>query len=263
MIRIAAALCAILANAAAFADELVRLPTRDGITQPYLLHDAGVADPQYALILFPGGDGIVDYRERSKGQVVPMRKGNFLVRSVDLFAGEGFVAAVMDVPSDHASGMTDEFRSGAEHAQDVASVASDLRKRNPGVKVILVGTSRGTVSAAYAGRALGAKVDGVVLTSSTFRATRNSLGLNGFAFRDIAAPLLFVHHEHDDCMSCCSYAETHWRDDYPMITVKGGNAGSGNPCEAQSHHGYLGQEAQVVAAIKGWIAGRPYAKVIE
>lgn len=263
MIRIAIALCALLANGFAFADELVQLPTRDGVTQPYFLHHAGAASPAYALLLFPGGDGVVGYRERGKGRVVPARKGNFLVRSVDLFAADGFVAAVMDVPSDHTGGMSDEFRSGAEHAQDVTAVVADLRKRFAGVKVILVGTSRGTVSAAYAGRALGAKVDGVVLTSSTFRATRNSIGLNSFPFRDIAAPLLFVHHEHDDCTTCCSYGETRWRGDFPLVTVKGGNAGSGNPCEAQSHHGYLGQEPQVVAAIRSWIAGRPYPQVIE
>ena len=263
MIRTGIALCALVVNAAAFANDLVQLQTRDGVTQPYFLRDSGVANPAYALILFPGGDGVVGYREHSRGRVVPAHKGNFLVRSVNLFAGDGFVAAVMDVPSDHASGMSDEFRASAEHAQDIAAVAADLRKRFPGAKVILVGTSRGTVSAAYAGRALGAHVDGVVLTSSTFRATRNSPGLNGFAFRDIAAPLLFVHHEHDDCTTCCSYAETRWTGDFPLVTVKGGDAGSGNPCEAQSHHGYLGQEPQVVTAIKAWIAGKPYPKVIE
>ena len=263
MIRIAIALCALVANGFAFADELVQLATRDGVTQPYFLKDAGVTSPAYALVLFPGGDGVVGYRERGKDRIVLERKGNFLVRSVNLFTGDGCVAAVMDVPSDHTDGISDEFRSGAEHAQDVAAVVADLRKRFPGVKAILIGTSRGTVSAAYAGRALGAKVDGVVLTSSTFRATRNSLGLNSFPFRDIAAPLLFVHHEHDDCTTCCSFAETRWRGDFPLITVKGGNAGHGNPCEAQSHHGYLGQEPQVAAAIKAWIAGKPYPEVIE
>jgi hypothetical protein len=255
-------LALMLAMPPAAADELVRLPVRGEAVQPYYLHDGGAAKPAYALVLFPGGDGRVDYREQG-GRIVH-RGRNFLVRSGDLFAGEGFVAAVLDVASDHASGMDDGFRTGAEHTQDVAAVIDDLRRRFPGVKVILVGTSRGTLSAAYAGRALGRKIDGVVLTSSVFRATRNSMGLAGFAYGDIAAPILFVQHAEDGCASCCRYSETLWiRDSYPLITVKGGDAGSGNPCEAISHHGYLGQEAEVAAAIRSWIAGKPYPKLIE
>ena len=263
MIRILVMLSALLVPFATGAAELVRLKVRGEVTQPYFLQDGGVEHPAYALVLFPGGDGVVDYRERGRGRVMPTRKGNFLVRSVDLFAGDGFVAAVVDVPSDHEGGMNDAFRAGAEHAQDVGAIVEDLRRRYPGVKVILVGTSRGTVSAAYAGRALGAKVDGVVLTSSVFRATRNSMGLDQFAFRDISVPLLFVHHASDGCESCCNYSETHWIGNLPLITVKGGDVGHGNPCEAQSHHGYLGQEREVVAAIRSWIAGKPYPAVIE
>jgi len=257
------AIVAALALFPATANELVRLTVRGDATQAYALYDGGVAAPAYAAILFSGGDGIVDFRDRPGGRFVAMRKGNFLVRSAELFAGDGFVAAVIDTPSDHPSGMSDFFRSGAEHAADVGAVADDLRKRYPGVKVILIGTSRGTLSAAYAARALGDKVDGVVLTSSVFRPTRQSMGLGGFAFRDIKAPILFVHHEEDGCAACCAYNETRWIGDYPLITVKGGDVGHGNPCEAQSHHGYLGQEQQVVAAIKSWVTGKPYLRTIE
>jgi len=251
----------LLAALPAAANQLITLKVRGGQTQPYALYKAAGDAPAYALILFPGGDGVVDYREKG-GNAVPSHRGNFLVRSATLFTGDGFAAAVMDVPSDQAGGMSDEFRSGAEHAGDIAAVAESLRKRFPGVKVFLVGTSRGTISAAYAGRALGNKVDGVVLTSTTFRPTRQSLGLNGFPFRDIAAPLLFVHHANDECVSCCSYSETHWMGNFPLITVKGGEA-QGNPCEAMSHHGYLGREKDVVAAIRNWAAGKPYPKTID
>ena len=50
--------------------------------------------------------------------------------------------------------MDDGFRNGAEHAQDVAAVVKDLRRRFPAAKLFLVGTSRGTVSAASLGRSL-------------------------------------------------------------------------------------------------------------
>jgi hypothetical protein len=260
-------LAILLAALPATANELVRLKVRGDVTQPYYLDDGGETKPAYAVILMPGDDGVVDYRDSGGGKVIatgPLSV-NFLVRWVDLFAGDGFVAAVMDVPSDRSRGMSDEFRSGSQHAGDIGAVAEDLRKRYPGVKVILIGTSKGTISAAYAGRALGNKLDGVVLTSTVFRPGWSSMGLNGFAFGEIASPLLFVHHADDGCR-ITSYADARLVTGFPMITVKGGDSGPPGatyPCGAISHHGYLGQERSVVVAIRNWVAGKPYPKTIE
>jgi len=259
-------LAMLLAALPAAANELVRLKVRGDVTQPYYLVDGGEAKPAYAFILMCGGDGILNYRELGDGKAIAGHSNsvNFLVRSADFFAGDGFVAAVMDVPSDQSSGITFQFRSGAQHAGDIGAVGDDLRKRYPGVKVILVGTSTGTISAAYAGRALGNKLDGVVLTSSVFRTQLKPINLTGFAFREIASPVLFVHHAEDGC-NVTPYADARRVTGFPLITVKGGDIGilGGNPCEAISHHGFLGQEKEVVAAIRNWAAGKPYPETIQ
>ncbi len=259
-------LAILLAALPAAANELVRLKVRGDVTQPYYLQDGGETKPSYAFILMPGGDGVVGYRGNADGTAIVTSRmsANFLLRAVDLFAGDGSVAAVMDVPSDRSGGMSYDFRSGRQHAGDVGAVADDLRRRHPGVKVILVGTSSGTISAAYVGRALGNKLDGVVLPSGVLSKNWSSIHLNDFAFREMASPLLFVHHAYDAC-NVTPYADARRVTGFPLITVKGGDIGylGGNPCEAISHHGFLGRERDVVAAIRNWAAGKPYPETIE
>ena len=49
--------------------------------------------------------------------------------------------------------MSDTFRAGA-HAADVRAVVAEVKRRYPGLPVFIVGTSRGTVSAAHLAAAL-------------------------------------------------------------------------------------------------------------
>ena len=51
--------------------------------------------------------------------------------------------------------MSDEFRLGDAHFTDISAVIEDLDKRFPGVPVFLIGTSRGTISAAALGARFG------------------------------------------------------------------------------------------------------------
>ncbi|MGE5770232.1 MAG: alpha/beta hydrolase, partial [Betaproteobacteria bacterium] len=189
-------------------------------------------------------------------------RGNYLVRSRRLIAGHGIVAAVMDAPSDQPQGMEDDFRLGAAHAEDVGRVVADLRRRYPGLPLFLVGTSRGTVSAASAGKRLGSGVDGVVLTATVFLASRRQPGLSGFDFSTVPAPLLFVHHVGDGCEYTPHYAAKRLADRYPVISVSGGLPPQSKPCEAMSAHGFLGREADTVDAIAKWMLKQPYPREI-
>jgi len=243
-------------------DEIVTLKVRGDVTQSYLLASEGGTRPQVVALMFPGGAGVVGLPT----DVNRLRLGsNFLVRTRDLFRDSEVAVAILDAPSDQSLGMSDGFRTGKEHSLDVGVVVNDLRARFPTAKLFLVGTSRGTVSAAYVGRTLGARIDGVVLSSTVFLPNRNGVGgaLHAFEFESIPAPLLFVHHAEDRCELCpYSWARELGRK-HPLITVRGGGKALSGECDALSAHGYIGKEAETVAAIKNWMLGRPYPSVIE
>lgn len=255
-----ATLALLAALGSASAEDIVILPTRGGVTQSYLLSAPAAGKARAVAILFAGGAGKVNL-EREAGRAV-LDRGNFLVRSRRLFAASGIVAAVMDAPSDQSHGLEDEFRLGAAHAEDVGRVVADLRSRFAGLPVILVGTSRGTVSAASAASRLGNRVDGVVLTATLFLASRRGPGLSGFDFSAIRVPLLFVHHVDDGC-AVTPYSEAkRLADRYPLISVSGGAPERSKPCEAMSAHGFLGREADAVDAIANWMLKQPYPREI-
>jgi hypothetical protein len=250
----------LLAPLLARPDELVSLVTRDGVTQNYLLAYNKGESYRAVAIMFPGGDGFFNVHNTSDGDTT--NSINFVVRTRGMFVSNGVAAAAITGPSD-ASRMTDGFRMSDKHAADIAAVAADIRKRFPGAKVFLVGTSRGTVSAAYTGLALGDKIDGVVLTSTVFNANKAGAGVAGVDFSRFKAPLLFVHHREDACNVCPYHAAHRLADQYPLISVSGGSPPQSGPCDPLSAHGYFGKETETVAAIAGWITGKPFEKEIK
>jgi hypothetical protein len=192
-------------------------------------------------------------------------QGNFLVRSRAEFVKRGVIAAIVDAPSDQQSswGMSDEFRLGEAHLTDISAVIEDLAKRFPAVPVYLIGTSRGTISAAALAARLGERVAGAVLTSTMFRpAGRKSKepgpGLSEFDFAAIKIPLLFVHHVSDQCKVTPYSDAARLSERFPLITVFGGAAPQSGPCDAFSQHGYLGKESETVEEIVNWMIKKPF-----
>jgi pimeloyl-ACP methyl ester carboxylesterase len=245
--------------------ELVTLPTRDGVTLSYLLETPS-HPPQAAAVLFPGAGGNILLRE--EGGQIRFSPNNFLVRSRHEFVQRGIAVAVVDAPSDRQSGMDDDFRSSSRHQNDVQAVVADLNRRLPSNPVFLIGTSRGTVSAAYLGRAFGSTVAGVVLTASVYlpsgkRSLYGGHGLSGFDFASIKAPLLLVHHREDGCNLTPYHAARRLADRFPLVSVSGGKRAVSLPCEAMSEHGFLGREAETVEAIVNWMLKKPFRNEIE
>ena len=238
-------------------EEIVQLPSENGSVEPYLLgRDDGHA-PAVVAVLFTGGAGTVGLLQ----QGIPHPGGNFLVRSRGLFLAQGIATAVVDAPSDLGR-LSDAARMSERHARDIAAVVADVKRRFPEVRVYLVGTSRGTVSAAYAGAALGSSVQGVILSSTIFKASRGGSGLSGFDYRSIHSPLLLVHHVDDSCSVTPYGPAKQLGQTYPLISVSGGDAPRSEPCEAFSAHGYLGVEAPTVAAMSRWMLGLGYPESI-
>ena len=257
----------IVAAPPARAQEIVTLATRPRVTQSYFL--ARVPEkPEAIAILFPGGGG--DIRLRSEGGDIKFSQGNFLVRVRGEFVKRGIVAAVIDAPSDQRGGwgMSDGFRFSKEHLADVQAVIADLGKRFPGLPIFLVGTSRGSISAASLGtRTDGGIAAGVVLTSSMFRATNprareSGPGLSRFDFGTIKVPVLIVHHREDACPVSPYGDAASLAKMFPLVSVTGGLPPTSDACEPMSPHGYLGRETETVDAIVNWMLKRPYAREI-
>lgn len=252
-------LCA-LGVGSVHAQEIVSLQPRAGVTQSYLLVKPVERAPQAIAVLFPGAAGLLGLRLEDNR--IEFRPNNFVVRSRDEFVRHGVAAAIFDAPSDQAQGMDDYFRLGKTHAGDIAAVISDLKKRFGDVPVFLVGTSRGTVSAAAAARTLGDTLSGVVLTATLFiagGARSPGPGLSGFDFTSIRVPLLFVHHAEDECRYTPYRSAKNLSSRFPLITINGGDPARSQPCEALSAHGFLGKEAETVGAIVAWMLKPPPA----
>jgi pimeloyl-ACP methyl ester carboxylesterase len=72
------------------------------------------------------------------------------VRSRSEFVKRGITAVFLGAPSDQQNGwgMSDDFRLSVEHFRDMSVVVDDLRKMVPAAPLFLIGTSRGSISAA-------------------------------------------------------------------------------------------------------------------
>jgi pimeloyl-ACP methyl ester carboxylesterase len=255
--RALAALAAALAlpALAAFAERVADVPTRPGVTQRLLLLEP--AGAKAVVVLYAGGHGGLQISPQG---AMRWGNGNFLIRSRQLFAEQGFTVAVVDAPSDRQDGAYfNGFRQTREAAVDARILIAWLRERTR-LPVWLVGTSRGTQSAAFIGTELQGRdaPDGIVLTS-TVLTDKQGRAVPDMPLARITVPVLVVHHESDQCPSCL-FSGVSWlmrglsatpRKD--LIAMQGGD-NSGDPCEAFAYHGYNGLERDVVARIAAWIA---------
>jgi poly(3-hydroxybutyrate) depolymerase len=253
-----------LASACHAAEDLVTIPTRQGVTLSYLLDQDKSASPKIVVISFVGGLGAVGLERRAqKGPVKLGPTANFLVRIKDQMTDADIADVIVDSPSDQLPGsMSDTFRLGQDHAADIRALIRDLKHRFPAAKIFLLGTSRGTISAAALGASLGDLVQGVVLTSTVTNADRTGSALSGFDFSSIKAPVLLVHHRDDGCRTSPYSGAERSSKKFPLISVSGGNPPQSDPCESMAQHGYLGREAPAVQAIRNWMLGREFAREI-
>ena len=238
-------------------ERVVDIPTRSGATQRFVRLTP--QQPGAAVILFAGGHGGLQIFPDSSFK---WGEGNFLVRSRQLFAEQNLMVAVVDAPSDRQNPpYLSGFRQTREHVTDIKAVIAWLREQAK-VPVWLVGTSRGTQSAAFAATQLTGPEgpDGLVLTSTVLKDKRER-PVPDMDLGKLKIPVLVIHHEYDGCGSCAF-------DDVPrlmerlgplprkeLLTFKGGE-NRGNPCEAFAYHGFNGIEREVVTKTGRWILAK-------
>ncbi len=245
--------------AAAVSEQLVDLIKPNGTTLRYLSStDPSVSSaPEAGVILFSGSQGQVNLAAG-----IPQPGSNFLIRSRQLFTQAGLATAVYD-PSADIGAMSDQVRMSQTHVDEVAMVLNDFKKKTGVKKMYLVGTSRGTVSAAYLATVLKSEVDGVVLTSTLFSASKGGEGLSRFDFNSITQPLLFVHHVADGCRVTSPEFAKALVGKFPVIWVEGVVGRERDACGPFSAHGYLGREAGTIRAIADWILTRKITAKID
>jgi pimeloyl-ACP methyl ester carboxylesterase len=242
----------------------VTVPTRNGVTESYLLiRNPPNATPKVVVIAFVGGFGVIGL----EGKQVPLSFGpstNFLIRIRNDLVDRDFAEVLVEVPSDKLSqGMSDDFRLGPEHLTDIRTVLADVKKRFPDAKLFLMGTSRGTISAAALGAKLGDEVQGTILTTVVTNRDRQGQGLSTFNFASIKIPVLIVHHREDKCPMSPYYNAEHLGKSFPLVTVSGGDPPQSGPCDPQSAHGFWGRDAPVAGAMKAWMLGQEFPREIQ
>jgi len=242
------------------AQEVVTVASRPGVTQSFFVAGMGERKAEALALLYVGGGGSI--RLRMEAGRPKFGANNFLPRARAEFIRNGVLPVVMDAPSDQPGGLTDYYRASDQQSADARAVLAELKKRFPRLLVYVVGTSKGTVTAAFVGRSLGDEAAGVVLTASLFTPPRGA-SLAGFDYASIKAPVLFVHHREDACDSTPYSEAARLAGRYPLISVKGGKPPESGPCEPFGPHGFWGKEPETVDAIAGWMLKKPYRREID
>lgn len=258
-LQLLACLCAavsltLIGSAAA---AITDLPVAGGKERVLYLQPSSPVD---ALIMFPGGDGIV--KLNSDGSFGA--GGNFLVRTRDLWTAQGMAVAIPDIPTNLTYLYNN--RTTPEYADDVAKIIAYVRTQTK-APIWLVGTSQGTNAAVgAASRLTHGEIAGVVLTSTlTRQGPRPELKEYVFAanLAAINVPVLILSHTGDKCgITPPGDAETvkaalKSSPKVEVIMVSGGLPPQSQPCEARSEHGFLGIEPDVVTRISNWIKQTP------
>lgn len=237
----------------AMAGEVVDIQTPRGETVRLLVES--VPDAAGVAVLFAGGKGRLKISESGGFK---SGKGNFLIRSAEHFRTNGWITAKIDTPSDRPKSL-DHFRGTEEHAQDIGAVVAALRARF-GKPVWLVGTSRGSISAANAGvRLVDTRADGIVLTASVIRENKRDAHVLDMPLERITGPVLIVHHRSDECVVTppdrIADVEARLTQASPLKTLwysEKGNA-RGKECGSKHYHGFIDIEERVVRDITAWM----------
>lgn len=245
-------------------EKLLTIETRPGVTVRVLLTVPSGA-PRGIVLIYPGGAGFL-----------VASSGVFYGAFRREFAALGFLAAVVDVPSDQPQGLEeggrhDRFRIDPRHTQDGRTVIDRLRTQAP-VPVYVMGHSMGAISAAHLGATVEG-IDAIVLASSpTNRGGQGSnwTSIPSVSLNKIKTSVLLVHHEYDGCGGSTFDGAKQYPPLFTasarvsFIDVGGGPAPeSSNPCVGNNYHSFFGLRRQVAAGIIRWLNGETVTRISE
>ena len=261
-----AGLAAILSGNLAYAqtDKAVDVPTRPGQSmRMLLLTPPGKADG--SVILLAGGHGNL---QLGKDGRIGWGKGNQLVRTRASYAAAGFVTAVLDIAPDlkQGNGGVPRYRWSGKHAQDIGALVKHLR--GLAAPVYLGGHQSARRSRSPGGRERhrAQRPDAIVITSGMLMNVDNtqpSAERNVGRLERITQPTFLVFHSKD----ACKYSNPSSASKFKALLTKaakvdvkllsGGTSTGSDPCEADTHHGFQGQDPEVGQLVAGWLNALP------
>lgn len=248
------------------------------VDMDYMVHDA--IDPvsgeviwgKALLVQIAGGQMTAGIT--GSGTTVDTTGGNFVVRTAHLFAQQGYRVITIDQPSDAADWNPDGFTNGVvmdryrvspAHAVDIVTVINEV-DQNRVLPVILVGTSRGTISAVAQtdladALALSSPVTvGGNKTGASIVYTAHPVGSAEANPAAVNTPAQVLWHTGDACEK--SPPAGAWSVAQALSGGSGVSVTGGfnhplpeyaDPCGAFSYHGYLGIESCAVSQHTGWM----------
>lgn len=219
------------------------IPVRPQVHQPVLSVVPEAGPVRATWVLFPGGSGAGAFKKT--GEKIKFND-NFLSRIVLKLAARGNHVLLFNPPSDQVDGMPDAFRASAQHARDVQIAVQKLAE--PEKRLNLVGTSRGTLSAATVALKSELPIRKLVLTATV----AGNQTLIAIPLSQIEEPIQFIHHEQDGCppanpddvralvkgLSLTGTVE--------LSMVRGGTNVQADPCRPRTYHGFFGIEDSVI-----------------
>lgn len=232
---------------------ITELPLEGGGMQRVLY--AGPSNPRAALIMLPGGNGMVEF---GPGGTFRRMGNSFLLRTLPLWPEQGFAVAVLSSPN----GMSLlGYRHTPAYAAAIGQAIDFIRSR-AAVPVFLVGSSQGATAAVGGAARLGEKVAGIILMSSV--TGRSSAGETLFDSDpgQVTVPALIVSNTGDTCAASApkdvpKIVEALARAPRKDIVYLESTAFNGSSCGAESPHGYHGIEQETVGRVTKWIASLP------
>jgi len=225
------------------------------------------------VVLIGGGDLTTNLGGNDGTGVATTSGGNFLVRTGQLFANAGFLAVIIDRPSDVPAGNAnvDQYRISVKHAVDIVGILKHANSAN--LPVFLVGTSRGAISAVP---------NNVIATGISISSPVTSAGgdpANLYVGRPdtpsllpsfVKRPTHVLWHDNDSCqVSTPAGSQTLFNNLTGAGVSAASNSATGgvqvttasaaaNPdvCGAFDFHGFLGIEPAAVGLITAWLNDR-------
>jgi hypothetical protein len=236
--------------------QATRIDTRPGITV-HLLVAVPKTEPKGAFVIFPGGPGLVWLRNGQLRQDFPVVP--------EIFAEQGFVAAVVHAPSDHPKGFAAgrEFRAQKEHVEDARKIV-DYVAQKWNIPIFLLGHSSGDASVTNIVLSLqDERIKGIVMAAPGVGAIPRFK----IPIEEVAVPVLGIKHKEDNCSSFELAFKQHSRfvksPRASFVEVLGGDrstesscgGGELNPGGRSYTHGFSGKEREVVKTITEWALG--------